>query len=88
MVPIAPPPHNLDIKTWIMSLMIFVSADLVVNALVGSSYATAERVTVGKMIIRTKNVREIKNVQAPRLPAGPAKASGIYAFLDQRVAMA
>jgi len=67
--------------------MLFFSADLVVNALVGSLYAMAEQVTVGKTTIRTKNVRVISNVQVPRLLVGLAKPPGIYAFLDQRDAM-
>jgi len=63
--------------------MIFFSADLVVNALVGSLYAMAEQVIAEKMIIQMKNVRVISNVQVPRLPAGLEKASEIYVFLDQ-----
>lgn len=70
-----------------ISLMIFFSVDLVVNALVGSSYAMVEQVIVVKTIIQMKNVRVINNVQVPRLPVGLAKASGIYVFLDQRDVM-
>jgi len=67
--------------------MLFFSADLVENALVGSLYAMAEQVTVGKTTIRMKNVRVISNVQVPRLHVGLAKVPGIYAFLGQRDAM-
>jgi len=59
----------------------------VVNALVGSLYAMAEQVTVGKTTIQMKNVRVINNVQVPRLLVGLVKAPGIYAFLDQHDAM-
>jgi len=67
--------------------MMFFSANLVVNALVGSLYAMVEQVTAVKTIIRMKNVREINNVQVPRLPAGLAKAPRICAFPDQRDVM-
>lgn len=65
--------------------MIF-SVGRVVNASVGSLCVTVVQVTVGKMIIRTKNVQEISNVQVPRSHAGLVMVLGIYVFPGRRVA--